>query len=100
MTIREVAIDRTDGDQTRLDGDVRIFASDGTPMRLDQVADSLVDPGAWIEYETEVQWQPNEDLEPWQETREEPWRHARTRIYARAVVSVMVIYEEGAAASA
>lgn len=91
--IQLVSIDRTDGGTTHLGNDDRIYHR-GRQITLVEIAAALADPTGWIEYDTEAQWQSTDEREPWRDDAVEPWRLARARLYARAVVQVMVVYDE------
>lgn len=93
-TVTTVSIDRTDGAQTTLERMDRVYDRHGRRIGLDQIAAALNDPTGWIDFETDARYEEGE-REEWQG---EPTRYtARARIYARAVVEVMAVYDEEAA---
>lgn len=94
--IQTVTVDLANGEQVRLDDSDRVYDQEGRTIPLSAVPDTLNDPAAWIEYETEAQWRQGEDREPWMD-EVEPWYIARSRVWARGVVHCMTIYRDAAA---
>lgn len=92
--IMHVTVEHTGGQLTLDDSDVPLRSSRGK-IGLHLVADVLSDPAAWIEYDTEVTWAPNEDAQPW-EIEHRPDRSARGRLYGRGVSQVLTVYDEPA----
>lgn len=96
-----VTIERLDGIAVTLDPHEPVWASptgredDRVLLRsVATVQQVLTNPRAWIEYETWAEWRDgeNEPIEAWQEPDAEADRPAVARVYARAVVGVMVVY--------
>ena len=95
-----VAVDTFDGEQYRFTDEIRLWDRDGKRIRLTDVRDALTDPTSWIDFESQARWCPDQPYD------DEPWKHddddevdqadrpSAGRIYARGVVSVMVIYDD------
>lgn len=90
--VQQVSINLTDGEQIVLDGSDTIRGSLDFGIELGDIKDTLSDPDAWIEYETESRREPPDD-EPWRQASE--WRPATCRLFGRAVCSVLVTYGDG-----
>lgn len=87
----QVYIDRTDGQQTQLEGLERVHSHRGA-IRLEIVPDALADPNGWIEYETTIATVSTEEIPEWVGDNEtEEMSPGRCRVYARAVVSVLYV---------
>lgn len=93
--IQAVVIERADGMRATLDASDRVRDHQGRPLALWQIPDALTNPAAWIEYDTKAEYQEAgaEEREPWQAVTAVEYR-ALARVYARAVVEVMVVYDE------
>lgn len=91
-TATMVYIDRIDGKQVQLPAELEIHSHQG-PIALKDVPGILASDRGWIEWDTLIADEVDEDAEPWQVGDAPAGSPGRCRLYARAVIAALLAFD-------
>lgn len=92
-SLDRVVVEMVQGDQVHLDPDEPIWTEGGRAVDPLEVPEVLADARRWIEYDSQVRWEPAE-IEPWRGERSSAWHRSTRRVYARGVAEVNLVWAE------